>query len=177
MRRRFVVIAVVAALTATACGRDTSSGDRSDAKADAGQASAAVPHDSEPPLVQPEGEDDGTVSMGNPECVEVYGPETLARRDFAFDGTLTSVEPSPEQHLNVGTGRLTFSVKHWYRGSEAPTIVLRTSGLGMFATPDGFQAHTGDRLLVSGEEDIAWICGFSQPWSPERAAEWEGVFG
>jgi predicted transcriptional regulator len=87
-------------------------------------------------------------------CVETYRPGTLAKRGFAFDGTVTSIgEPS-------SGGREVID-------PYLPVTLTNT---------------TGSRLLVSGEDrwakspmdsPIAWACGFTRLYNAADAQSWE----
>ncbi len=137
----------------------------------------------------------GSVSSGS--CVEVYSPETLKNRSFAFDGTITAIEPRPDPAM-AGDGEedvptmpwATFKVNRWYKGGsggEAGVWLqgVQTGGADAPVTSGGsITAEVGTRLLVAGEpigvgdapeQWIAWLCGFTQPYTPEAAAAWESA--
>ncbi len=108
--------------------------------------------------------DDGGISPGgsSASCVETYDLQTLANRETAFAGTVTSV-----------TGdQVTFEVEEWFRGGEGGEVTL-TSSTGGAITPDGGPAlEPGAHLLVAGDGGFAWGCGFSQPYDEAVAAAW-----
>lgn len=105
-------------------------------------------------------------------CVETYGPDTLKNRDFAFDGTVRSIE----RHW------VTFDVNRWYQGGTGDEVAvwMEWGWLG----PQTI-AH-GARLLVSGEprwggeppdDALAWMgCGFTRLYTPEDAEQWADIF-
>lgn len=116
-------------------------------------------------------------------CVEVYSENTLAKRGFAFDGTVTSIgrQASPDMPYVP----VTFNVSTWYRGGKGATVVV-----GMLSPSVNSSVHTvpfriGSRLLVSGEaqfsgdpakDPIAWACGFTR-WHTDADAEiWRRAF-
>lgn len=103
-------------------------------------------------------------------CVEIYSPETLRNRDYAFAGVLTAIEPIDDGLQS----RISFSVERVFSGSIGETVTLTGSGMteGVVASEGGPVAHVGDRLLISGDGGFAWPCGFSRTWSAEMADEW-----
>ena len=132
------------------------------------------------------------VSSGS--CAELYSPETLARRSIAFDGTVTAIKLRDDPVMGghgAKTPWVTFKVNRWYRGGEGDTVsmwayISPISGEDGTTTmySGGISASEGTRLLVAGEqrdvgehpeEGIAWSCGFTQPFTPEAAAEWEAA--
>lgn len=125
-------------------------------------------------LVLSGGSSDGdpSVAIGNgtATCIEVYTPENLLHRAFAFDGTVTSIEQRGEEFGVL----VTFDVNTAYRGDVRDGITLQAVGVGG-DSEGGPTIAIGDRLLVSGDEDYMWTCGFSRTWSPEMAAEWEAA--
>lgn len=137
--------------------------------------------------------DEGQAVVTSGSCAELYSPETLARRGIAFDGTVTAVELRDDSVMGGKMPWVTFKVNHWYRGGEGDTYsmwayispIAGEDGTIMMYS-DGVRASAGTRLLVAGEqrdagphpeEGIAWSCGFTQPYSPEAAAEWEAALG
>lgn len=102
-------------------------------------------------------------------CVEEYSLKTLADRRFAFDGTVTSIQ-SGEYNANAGATPLhiTFDVHQWFRG-----------GKGGEATLEGWDFTAlaqGTRVLVSGDTDTAWGCGFTRAYTIDEASQWEAAF-
>lgn len=107
-------------------------------------------------------------------CLERYGPETLAKRKFAFDGDVLSVTSAASDR----TVQVEFSVRRWYRGGDDPRTTVRTvtRTADSATSVDAIPITSGMRLLVTGNTDFAWPCGFTQQWTPEAAAVWEQVF-
>ena len=105
-------------------------------------------------------------SMGS--CVEVYDLQTLAKREVAFDGTI--------QRLNGDEA--TFTVNQWYRGGQGDEITLAgAAGLsGLTSVGPAATLEPGTRLLVAGDGGFAWACGFTQPYDPNVARQWEEAF-
>ncbi len=132
-------------------------------------------------------------------CVELYSPENLAHRAFAFDGTITAIElrEDPAWPSNEQTGEgvahnpwVTFKVNRWYKGGGASEVGIWMPGLQDPSAASGagledtIAAQVGTRLLVAGaprgigaapEQGIAWGCGFTQPYTEQLAAEWEAA--
>ncbi len=140
--------------------------------------------------------DEGQAVVTSGSCAELYSLETLARRGIAFDGTVTAVELRDDPVMGgeeMKTPWVTFKVNRWYCGGERNTYsmwayispIAGEDGTTMMYS-DGVRASEGIRLLVAGEqrdagphpeEGIAWSCGFTQPYSPEAATEWEAALG
>jgi hypothetical protein len=101
-------------------------------------------------------------------CAEIYSLETLAARTVAFDGTLESVDGDT----------MTFEVNEWFNGGEGDTASIDgASTIGSFTSiGDTIELEPGTRMLVAGDEQFAWSCGFTQPHDPAVADEWRGVF-
>jgi hypothetical protein len=132
------------------------------AAAVAGVAAAAMllsPGDSAPAPT----EDPGT---GIGSCVETYSTEALANRDFAFDGTVTSVDGES----------VAFNLTESFVGSASPggSVTLKAPGMsGSAVTSGGGPTLTaGERYLVAGDAEFVWACGFTQPYDEAVAAEW-----
>lgn len=108
----------------------------------------------------------GGVSTGS--CVELYDLQTLASREVAFAGTVTTVDGDAA----------TFEVDRWYRGGADETVTLDgASALGGLTSAGGPALEPGALLLVAGDGGFAWACGFTQPYDEAVAAQWEDVFG
>lgn len=97
-------------------------------------------------------------------CVAVYDMNTIEDREFAFDGTVTSVNEDD----------VTFTVGEWFKGGSATTITLAGAmALAGIDTADEMVAlEPGTRLLVAGDGEFAWGCGFTQPYDAAVAAGW-----
>lgn len=102
-------------------------------------------------------------------CVELYDPTALARREVAFDGTVTAVDGDVA----------TFTVNRAYRGVDGSTVTLRgAAGLsGLTSAGAGVPLEVGARLLVAGDGGFAWSCGFTQPFDEAVAEQWASTFG
>lgn len=101
-------------------------------------------------------------------CAEVYSLETLAARDIAFDGTLQSVDGDA----------MTFEVNEWFNGGDSDTAILEGAAtIGSFTSiGDSIELEPGTRMLVAGDQQFAWSCGFTQPHDAAVADQWREVF-
>jgi hypothetical protein len=96
-------------------------------------------------------------------CVATYSLTTLAERDHAFAGTVTAIDGDA----------ITFEVEESFRGDRDGTATLGGGLLLTGITPDsGPPLAVGDRVLVAGDGDFAWGCGFTQAYDEQVAAQW-----
>jgi hypothetical protein len=97
-------------------------------------------------------------------CVETYSLETLANRDFAFDGTVTTIDGD----------QVAFDVGESFAGDVTGSITLMASGMtGTSVTSAGGpNLAVGERYLVAGDETFVWACGFTQAYDEDVAADW-----
>ena len=102
-------------------------------------------------------------------CVEFYDQTSLARRQTAFDGTVT----------RVSGDSVTFDVGHWYRGGTERSVTLRGAATlgGVTSAGSSVGLTPGARLLVAGDGGFAWPCGFTRPYDADTAKQWATVFG
>ena len=113
----------------------------------------------------------------NIECVKKRtAPKTLGHSEGCVRGRSSPFNqlvsgPSGER-VNDRAARVTFSVATGTGGSASSGVVLRSWGLGSYTNSGGRsrQARQGFRQQRAGEEDIAWDCGFTQPWTKLRQA-------
>jgi hypothetical protein len=112
-------------------------------------------------------------------CVERYSAETLPTRGYAFEGVVAAVDPpaNPEGKDPGGaTTTVDFDVRRWFWGGTEDRASLRT-----YATPpvstEALDTSIGAHLLVSGDEDFLWSCGFTKPFSEGAAGEFEAAAG
>ncbi|MGH3346875.1 MAG: hypothetical protein ACRDO4_07815 [Nocardioides sp.] len=95
-------------------------------------------------------------------CTEEYAAKAVSSRGFAFDGTV----------IGIGDG-VTFEVHEWFVGDQPRTVTVEMGGPTQSDLSESAPSYSvGTRLLVSGEEDIAWACGFTRYFDEETAAAW-----
>lgn len=118
------------------------------------------------------------VAQGIGSCVERYSVETLTDRGYAFEGVITDVagptdpdSPDPADQ----TTTVTFEVVRWFWGGSGPASVRRTYSLASSA--GRMEASIGARLLVAGDEDFIWSCGFTQPATGTARSDYEAAAG
>ena len=145
-----------------------------------------APADPDPAATETGGE---AVSMGGAaSCVEEYGAETLAGRDFAFDGTVEAVgeaDASDVEGDSDGSVPVTFTVAEWFVGGDGDRVTVDMPAPGIVSSDGGIAYEVGTRLLVSGEPRfggepldaaVAWGCGFTRAYDDATAAEWRATF-
>jgi hypothetical protein len=136
---------------------------------------------------QPTGASGGdTVSTSSGSCVEQYSLRALRNREFAFDGTVTDIRTGePDADAGAAPVRVTYQVHQWFAGGGGDTVTVASWGFIVDGSSDssvpvtsvGDPALTeGTRLLVSGDTDMQWACGFTRPYSAAEAARWEAAF-
>lgn len=114
-------------------------------------------------------------------CVEQFSVENLARRSWAFDGTITQVVPPKDPHgekpEDIVT-KVTFMVNRWYEGGQGETVtVLTYNSPGSVTSTANVDPSIGARILASGEDVYVWGCGFSMVYTEENAELFERAFG
>jgi hypothetical protein len=126
-------------------------------------------------------------------CAVGYAPEVVAKRAFAFDGTITRIGTGTTNKADKGaleTEAVTFRVNEWWRGGtrQSVTVDMLSPGGTSTQTNDehGVPYGVGTRLLVSGEprwggqpldDAIAWGCGFTRYYDEDTAASWRAATG
>jgi hypothetical protein len=100
-------------------------------------------------------------------CVELYSLETLAAREFAFDGTVTEVNGDA----------ISFDVTEWFHGGEGDAVSLEGALTlsGLSTAGDAVPIEPGTRLLVAGDDTFLWGCDFTQPYDASVAADWRAT--
>lgn len=126
----------------------------------------------------------GTLRSGlAAKCVEGYSPVAVAKRSFAFDGTITTIGPARSNRPGVALplAGVTFRVNKWFRGGTLSTVTIDMEAPDITAEDPLPSYGIGTRLLVSGEPRwggapldaaIAWSCGFTRYYDPGTAAAW-----
>jgi hypothetical protein len=93
--------------------------------------------------------------------------EDLQARDFAFDGTVTAISGN----------QATFTVNDGFWGVDDGASVTLVADLmigdqDVVALEGGPMLVVGDRYLVSGDENVAWSCGYTLVYDEVTAATW-----
>jgi hypothetical protein len=148
--------------------------------------------DADPPLAAsapPVSEAGESVAIGGEamNCVEAYGPETLANRAFAFDGTVTGIaEAAPDDELSIiADVEVTFRIEQWLRGGDAGQFTVSMIPPDADTSAGNGSYQVGSRLLVSGEDrwgdeqlsdPVVWYCGFTRTYSAGAAEQWRQAF-
>jgi hypothetical protein len=118
------------------------------------------------------------VAQGAGSCVEQYSVETLADRGYAFEGVITDVA-APDDPTSpdpaAQTTSVTFDVVRWYWGGSGPSAARRTYAVASSAGE--VEASIGARLLIAGDEDFIWACGFTQPVTETARSDYEAAAG
>jgi hypothetical protein len=110
-------------------------------------------------------------------CVEEVSEVTLARRSWAFDGTIERVAVPDDPESQAPT-EVVFAVNRWYKGGSGSTVTVKTySRPGSVDSVGGPDPSIGARILASGEDVYLWSCGFSVPYTAENAELFARVFG
>jgi hypothetical protein len=119
-------------------------------------------------------------------CVESYSPQTLARRGFAFDGTVVSIgkPPSTAEGADPYVPVL-FHVNRWFRAGHGDQVTVGMFPPGLTTSVANAAYGIGSRLLVSGgaryggaalNDPISWACGFTRWYTEADAHVWERAF-
>jgi hypothetical protein len=184
-RRRLVTLAVaagVAVVVASVLAITGLSGSRNRPP------SAAPPNQSPSaqPTQTPERQGDVFGSGIAASCVEPYSPQTLAKRSFAFDGTVLSVgKPSASGSEVIDPYvAVVFHVNRWYRGGNGDRVTVAMFPPNVHTSVNATY-DVGSRLLVSGEprfggvqlnDPISWACGFTRWYNETDARTWDQAF-
>ena len=84
----------------------------------------------------------------------------------AFSGSATE----------VGEESVTLEVDRWYKGGDADVVRLTNYDLNTVSL-EGFKFQEGDRYLITATDGTVNFCGYSGPWSQERADAFGEAFG
>lgn len=107
-------------------------------------------------------------------CVEQYSIGTLANRSFAFEGVISDVQgpADPESPDPASaTTNVTFDVVRWFWGGTGAETSRRTYAVA--SSVGELDASVGAELLVAGDEDFMWACGFTQPATDQGRTDFE----
>lgn len=92
--------------------------------------------------------------------------KTLSGFTEAFSGTTTE----------VAGNEATLDVDHWYAGGDAPQVIVQTSDRTI-SEAGLFDLEEGQRYLVSANQGVVSLCGFSAAWSPDLERLYQKAFG
>lgn len=121
----------------------------------------------------PDTQPPATANTSSGSCVEQYSPENLRKRDYAFDGTVRAIDPGAEDQPD----RVTFDVREWLKGGMGDESVRKAYGFTAVTSAGGSPHAVGERLLVAGDDDFLWECGFTRPYHQAAAEEWKDALG
>ncbi|MEV6416955.1 hypothetical protein [Kribbella sp. NPDC051718] len=120
---------------------------------------------------------------GSASCAFSYSLETLKQRRFAFDGTVQAINRPGAGYSQVYRQHyalVTFQVNEWFKpGGGGTTAVLLSAPTGSPVGGNyayGFPFQVGTRLLITGDQDAAFTCGFSRFYDKASAREWRKAF-
>jgi len=163
MYRRVFAVAAIAVVALTAC-----SDGAHPAPAEGGTTGSAAADELTDPIVA----EDGTSGLGS--CAFEFSPDTLAERQFAFDGTVSDiVEPEAVD----APYDVVFEVTRWYAGGDGTTVTVKTYDVSGTSLAGDLGLAEGERILASGDDGFLWGCGFSMPYSGQDAGVFADVFG
>ncbi len=91
----------------------------------------------------------------------------LGNMETAFDGTVTSMSGDS----------VTLEVGHWYRGGDEDLVTVEAPGAELRALIQAVSFEDGGRYLVTANEGVVTVCGFSAPYSEDLAALYAEAFG
>ena len=95
-----------------------------------------------------------------------FTPEELRMREYAFAGTA----------VDVSDTTVTFSVDEVFKGELSDTVTVEPDSTLQNEMYTEFEFEEGKRYLVSGDDDLAWGCGYTSPYDGELATQWEAAF-
>lgn len=110
-----------------------------------------------------------------------FDEATLARQDFAFDGTVKAIEQREGSEEGFPTQEIyvTFTVHRWFKGGADAEVTYRADGMvgetSLALTGPGLAE--GQRYLISGSEVYVWGCGYSLTYDTALAERWATLFG
>jgi hypothetical protein len=116
------------------------------------------------------------VSTEQGRCVEQYSADTLPNRDYAFEGVVAAVDPPANSDPDPGGSAttVTFDVQRWFWGGTEDRVSLKTYAVPPVST-EAVEASIGAHVLVSGDAEFFWSCGFTKPFSEGAAGEFEAA--
>jgi hypothetical protein len=123
--------------------------------------------------------------------VESYSLTAVARRAFAFDGTVVEIGPARTNRAGAELPlvAVTFHVNQWFHGGSSASVTVDmtqpiTNGARAPIDEAAPSYGVGTRLLVSGQprwggapldDPIAWGCGFTRYHDTDTAGLWRNA--
>lgn len=170
-RRRMVALGGIAAGILLAVGIGTSSNGllRGDRTADIPAAAAnsrALP------------------DTGMSDCQPPRSAADIAKRGFAFDGTVVKVGATSAPDATLArTALVTFTVNEWFKGGNRRTATVTMAAplpAGVIRGEAGPSYQTGTRLLISGDGSQginmrAGGCGYTRYFDPTSGSLWRSI--
>lgn len=97
----------------------------------------------------------------------MFEEQVLAAKPVAFRGTVTAVQG----------GTVSLVVDRWYRGGPAGVTQAQIGATNQNVALDGVEFVVGKSYLVSAEEGVVVVCGYSGEATPELQAIYDQAFG
>ncbi|MGH2636968.1 MAG: hypothetical protein ACRDHU_12595 [Actinomycetota bacterium] len=162
MLRRYVLGAALAGLVLAGCSNADEGG-----SVPSGEASDQTAGDEA--LVDP------IIAEGNGlgSCAFEFSVDTLAEREFAFEGTVTEIR---EPEAMDAPYQVDFEVARWFTGGETTNVTLGTYDVSGTSLAGDLGLAVGDHVLASGDDEFLWGCGFSMTYSDDSADVFEQAF-
>lgn len=170
VRNSLLAALVIPMLVLAGCGEPSGDADHEATQRSAPEATSDAPAGSKGAELQPPVDGPvpdtrtGAVELDSRSgCIKEYDADAVASRGFAFDGTVVGIDDAG----------VTFEVHEWFVGDQPATVTVRMGGPTQPGMSESAPSYSvGTRLLVSGEEDTAWACGFTRYYDEQTAATW-----
>ena len=161
---RLVAISLLLATAVLGCARPA------DTAAGSGPSAPAAETDAASDAVS-------TSSGSMASCVEEYSIQTLVNRKFAFDGTVTQIERGQyDDAAAAGKVRVSYDVNEWFAGGSRRSVTLDSWDFIVDGSSGDPELEDGTRVLVSGDTNMAWGCGFTRTFTSDEAEQWRKAF-
>lgn len=96
-----------------------------------------------------------------------YSVDVLSDMPTAFSGTAVEVDDDS----------VLLEVDKWYQGGTADTVELATTNGELVSLSEVVEFAEGERYLVTASETgTVNSCGFTDQWSPQKAADFDQAF-
>ena len=106
--------------------------------------------------------------MERPGCASCTAPICSLERQWAFDGTVTA----------INANQVTFTVNTAFWGVTDSTVTVTADQMTppiQVGLDGGPELQVGSRYLVTGDDQYAWACGYTQEYTDAAAAEWAAL--